>query len=305
MRCSDASSNANASDYAISFSVAAAASTGGGGNSGGAGGGGTGGGGPAIIYGTSSASATAVAAVSSAGPTVQCLPGEIFSTKNGKRCTSWSTSGTSGATTVAFASDALTSNVTAPTSLTRNLTIGSSGSDVKSLQQFLNANGFKAAASGAGSPGLESTYFGPATKAALARYQASVGIAPAAGYFGALTRARIGGAAVTPATPAVPAVAGISPAIPAVPASPALKLGSTGPLVKLLRQKLRAAGYLAAYGSASDVPASAAAETDNYGTVTESAVKKFQCDKAIVCSGTAASTGWGSAGAKTRAALGM
>jgi hypothetical protein len=54
---------------------------------------------------------------------------------------------------------------------TRNLTLGSTGSDVKALQQFLNSKGFTVAASGNGSPGHESTYYGPATASAVSRFQ--------------------------------------------------------------------------------------------------------------------------------------
>ena len=73
-------------------------------------------------------------------------------------------------------------------SFTRNLTIGSTGEDVRQLQIFLNANGYIIAAAGPGSPGNESTYFGELTRQALARYQAANGITPAVGYFGAITR---------------------------------------------------------------------------------------------------------------------
>ena len=69
-----------------------------------------------------------------------------------------------------------------------NLTTGSLGSEVKALQQFLNAHGYPVAASGAGSPGNETTRFGAATKAALIKYQKAKGITPAAGYFGPVTR---------------------------------------------------------------------------------------------------------------------
>ncbi|HET9641392.1 MAG TPA: fibronectin type III domain-containing protein, partial [Candidatus Paceibacterota bacterium] len=74
---------------------------------------------------------------------------------------------------------------------TRNLKLGSSGADVRELQKFLNAMGFVIAASGPGSPGRESTYFGPSTMRALVKYQKSKGITPAAGFFGAGTRASI------------------------------------------------------------------------------------------------------------------
>lgn len=74
---------------------------------------------------------------------------------------------------------------------TRNLTTGSKGEDVRALQQLLNSKGFKVAASGTGSPGKESTYFGPATRAALAKFQAANGISPAVGYFGSITRSAI------------------------------------------------------------------------------------------------------------------
>ena len=64
-------------------------------------------------------------------------------------------------------------------SFTMNLTLGSKGSEVKALQQFLNSHGAQIAASGAGSPGMESEYFGALTKAALAKWQAANGVSPA------------------------------------------------------------------------------------------------------------------------------
>ncbi len=71
---------------------------------------------------------------------------------------------------------------------TRNLTVGMTGSDVKTLQIFLNAHGFIIAKSGIGSSGNESTYFGILTRDALAKFQEAKGIAPSSGYFGPLTR---------------------------------------------------------------------------------------------------------------------
>src|SRR3989344_5125139 len=73
---------------------------------------------------------------------------------------------------------------------TRSLTTGSTGADVKCLQQYLNGTAFKVAASGAGSPGAETMYFGPATKGAVAKWQAANGVAPAVGYFGPISQAK-------------------------------------------------------------------------------------------------------------------
>ena len=71
-----------------------------------------------------------------------------------------------------------------------NMGIGTVSSDVSVLQRVLNALGFTVAASGAGSPGNETTYFGVATKNALKRYQQAVTIS-ATGYLGPLTRASL------------------------------------------------------------------------------------------------------------------
>ncbi len=72
---------------------------------------------------------------------------------------------------------------------TRNLYRGVNGEDVRALQIFLNTHGYTLAASGAGSPGNETAYFGPATEAAVVRFQTAQHISPAVGYVGPLTRA--------------------------------------------------------------------------------------------------------------------
>ena len=74
---------------------------------------------------------------------------------------------------------------------TQDLTMGSTGQEVMELQKFLNANGFTVSASGAGSAGSESTYFGSLTATALSSYQAANGITPAVGYFGPITRSSV------------------------------------------------------------------------------------------------------------------
>lgn len=73
----------------------------------------------------------------------------------------------------------------------RDLSLNMKGEDVRALQKFLNAKGFKVSVSGAGSVGNETTLFGPATKTALIRYQKANGIKPAIGYFGPVTRAYV------------------------------------------------------------------------------------------------------------------
>lgn len=71
-----------------------------------------------------------------------------------------------------------------------------------------------------------------------------------------------------------------------------LRLGAKNAQVKILQTFLMQKGYLRE-GSL----------TGFFGKMTEQAVKKFQCDKGIVCRGNPHTTGWGSVGVKTRAAL--
>ncbi len=74
-----------------------------------------------------------------------------------------------------------------------NLTVGSKGAEVTALQSFLNGKGFLSVA--------PTGYFGPMTKAALAKYQASVGISPASGFFGPITRANLNSMVAVNPTP--------------------------------------------------------------------------------------------------------
>ncbi len=90
-----------------------------------------------------------------------------------------------------------------------NLTVGSRGTDVMNLQKVLNMSAdTRVSLSGAGSPGAETTYFGTATRAAVAKFQVKYGISPAAGYVGPVTRAKLNSMnsvvvppVVTPGTP--------------------------------------------------------------------------------------------------------
>jgi peptidoglycan hydrolase-like protein with peptidoglycan-binding domain len=87
----------------------------------------------------------------------------------------------------------------AASSFTRTLSVGMSGNDVLRLQRLLNSLGFTIAASGPGSPGHENTYFGPATKQALIRFQETyaqdiltpAGLTKGTGSLGPATRRKI------------------------------------------------------------------------------------------------------------------
>jgi peptidoglycan hydrolase-like protein with peptidoglycan-binding domain len=92
----------------------------------------------------------------------------------------------------------------------------------------------------------------------------------------------------TPAAPASPVTtsAVICPAL-----SRTLGVGSRGADVTALQDFLRAKGYL------SD------ASTGYFGTLTEAAIKKLQAANNVVSSGSAATTGYGAVGPKTRAVI--
>src|SRR3989344_6422942 len=85
-----------------------------------------------------------------------------------------------------------------------DLTIGSTGMDVKCLQQYLNWAGHMVASSGAGSPGNETEYFGSRTQAAVAKWQAANGVSPAGGNFGKISRAKYASLMASLPPPVIP-----------------------------------------------------------------------------------------------------
>ncbi|MEK7108636.1 MAG: peptidoglycan-binding domain-containing protein, partial [Patescibacteria group bacterium] len=98
-------------------------------------------------------------------------------------------------------------------SFTRDLFQGVTGADVKCLQQSLNGAGFQVAASGAGSPGNETMFFGSLTRSAVSKWQAANGVSPTAGYFGPRSRAKYDSMVVVTPPPPPPPPPGTPPPV--------------------------------------------------------------------------------------------
>ena len=100
-----------------------------------------------------------------------------------------------------------------PYTWTRDLTNGSEGADVMKLQQFLNSYpDLRLGATGAGSAGMETMYYGPATAAAVSKMQVMFraevltpnGLVNPTGYFGPSSRAKANGLCVAPVVTPTP-----------------------------------------------------------------------------------------------------
>ena len=201
-------------------------------------------------------------------------------------------SNTSGGVSSSVSSNSSTSGSSASYNFTRNLNPGTSGEDVRALQRILNAEGFSVTVSG-----QETTYFGPITAAALARFQEKYrdqiltpnGLTRGTGILGPATIRFILSRSTTSSTvtQTVTTPSGVSVTI-----TRSLSYGSRGSDVTTLQNYLISKGYLEADNN-----------TGFYGNLTKAAVRQFQCTFNIVCSGDESSTGWGVIGPKTRGAL--
>ena len=137
----------------------------------------------------------------------------------------------SGATTPPATVAAAGSNAACPYTWARNLSIGSSGDDVRQLQRFLNGNPqTQVASSGAGSPGNETTYYGPATARAVSKFQelhsaqilAPIGLTSGTGGFYTSTRNQANNVCGT-AQPTTNL-----PSVPVAPTTPTTRVSITG-----------------------------------------------------------------------------
>jgi peptidoglycan hydrolase-like protein with peptidoglycan-binding domain/spore germination protein YaaH len=160
----------------------------------------------------------------------------------------------------------------------RTLEMGMSGPDVTALQKALVTKGYLTA-----SPNGN---FGPATLAAVRKFQCAQGIVCSGASYGVVgpkTQAALGltGTVAAPNTPVSTPIASV--------AARTLKLGMSGADVTAAQQALISKGYLTA------------AATGYFGPATQAAVRKFQCSIGIICSGSA----YGTVGPQTRAALGL
>ncbi|MSU55169.1 MAG: peptidoglycan-binding protein, partial [Candidatus Taylorbacteria bacterium] len=109
-------------------------------------------------------------------------------------------------------------------SFSKDLSMGSSGADVMNLQKVLNMSAdTQVSSTGAGSKGNETSKFGPATKAAVIKWQKKAGL-PSTGYVGSLSRGKLN--AMSAPVVVVPSLPGVITTAPVVQSGTGLTVSS-------------------------------------------------------------------------------
>lgn len=207
-------------------------------------------------------------------------------------------------------------------SFERSLRLGDTGADVRQLQRFLNAQGFMVTTFGPGSVGQETAYFGPATQAALIRFQNAyasqvltpVGLSQGTGFFGASTRAFVNLFTALDTTSSTPT--SVTTPEPETASDNTSQFQTAATFVangsfekdlwpdtidedvRTLQQFLNAQGFTVATSG----PGSPGNETNIYGPATVAAVKAFQeAHAAEILTPAGFSSGTGIFGPSTRA----
>ena len=150
-----------------------------------------------------------------------------------------------------------------------DLIFGMISSEIKDLQKFLNKNGFTISSSGPGSIGNETNKFGPATRAALIKFQKANNISPAIGYFGPITRALVNSILELDLNLKKPTD---TQSTTAPLYTRDLDLNTLSDDVKALQQFLNKEGFLVSISG----PGSIGNETNKFGPATKAALIKFQ-----------------------------
>lgn len=176
--------------------------------------------------------------------------------------------------------------------LNTNFGMGTRGTNVTALQNFLVQKGFLTADNATG-------FFGALTQAALQKFQAANGIVSSGspdttgyGFAGPTTRARINSmlsGGVSNCVGQVPT--GVQVAVSNI-LSRNLSYGAQGDDVKSLQNFLVSRGHLTADST-----------TGFFGALTQAAVKAFQAANGIVSSGSPETTGYGNVGPSTRSKI--
>ncbi len=185
-------------DVTVTVNAATSSGGGGGGGGGGSSGGGGGGGGGAIVYLPDGCTNLTVYSATTGLPCngsslpvttgvipVGCTTTTAYSPLTGQQCPNYTGATSTGSSTTTTTGNSGTGGVL----ITKTLSLTMRDLEVITLQQYLNTHGYPVAPSGAGSVGHETSYFGPATKAAVKKFQAANGITPVSGIVATKTRA--------------------------------------------------------------------------------------------------------------------